>query len=87
MLPAAEPERLSCEEHVLAYRRRFAEDVIAGLTFENGQRQDPFGIEKFALEPALGACGANPVAVVDDIEATACRRIAPQRRVDELGDQ
>ena len=87
MFPAAEPERLGCEEHVLADRRRLAEDVVAGLTLQYGQRHDPFGVEKFALEPALGAGRAKAVPVVDDVEAAACGRIAAQRRVDELRDQ
>ncbi len=83
MLPSAEPERLGCEEHVLADRRRLAEDVIAGLTLEDRQRQDPFGVEKFALEPALGAGRTKAVAVVDDIEAAALQAhsaAAPDRR-------
>src|SRR5262249_34722113 len=73
MLPSAEPEGLGGEEHVLADRRGLAEDVIAGLSLEDRQRQDPRRIEEAALEPMLGAGGTKALAVVDDIEATVCR--------------
>src|ERR1700741_2499401 len=54
MLPSAQPERLGCQEHVLADRRRLAEDIVAGLTLEDRQWQDLFGVEKSVPEPALG---------------------------------
>ena len=87
MLPSAEPERLGREEHVLADRRRLAEDVIAGLTLEDRQRQHPFGVEQSASEPMFGACRTKAVPVVDDVHAAAFRRITPQGRIDELRDQ
>src|SRR6516165_2935405 len=87
MLPSAEPERLGREKHVLADRRGLAEDVVAGLTLEDRQWQDLFGVEKSVFETALGACGAKAVAVVDDVHAAACGCIAAQRRIDKLPDQ
>ena len=87
MLPSAEPERFRRQKHVLADRHGLAEDVVAGLPLEDRQRQDLFGIEKPVFEPALGARWAEAVAVIDDIQAAACRRIAAHRRIDELRDQ
>ena len=87
MLPSAEPERLGREEHVLADCRGLAEDVVAGLTLEDRQWQDLLGVEKSVFEPALGACGAKAVAVIDDIHAAACGCIFAQRRIDKLRDQ
>ena len=87
MLPSAEPERLGCEEHVLADCRGLAEDVVARLTLEDRQGQDLFSVEKSVSEPALGAGGPKAVAVVDDVHAAACRCIAAQRRIDKLRDQ
>ncbi len=87
MLPSAEPDRLGREEHVLADRRGLAEDVVAGLTLQNRQRQDLLSVEKSRREPALGAGGAKAVSVVDDVHAAAGGCIAAQRRIDELRDQ
>jgi len=87
MLPSAEPERLSCEEHVLADRRGLAKDVVAGLTLEYRQWQDLFGVEKSVFEPALSACGAKAVAVIDDVHPAACGCIFAQRRIYKLRDQ
>src|SRR5262249_40807640 len=58
-----------------------------GLTLEDRQWQDLFGVEKSVFEPALGACGAKAVPVVDDVHAAACGCIAAQRRIDKLPDQ
>src|SRR5260370_28402879 len=54
MLPSAEPKRLGREEHILADRRGLAEDVVTGLTLEDRQWQDLFGIEKSLFEPEFG---------------------------------
>src|SRR5215813_3526033 len=87
MLPSAEPEGFGCEEHVLADRHGLAKDVVARLALEDRQWQDLFGVEKSVFEPALGACGAKAVAVIDDVHAAACGCIAAQRRIDKLPDQ
>src|SRR5215831_20350244 len=87
MLPSAEPKRLGCEEHVLADRCGLAKDVVAGLTLEDRQWQDLFGVEKSVFEPAPGACGAKAVAVIDDVHAAAFGCIFAQRRIYKLRDQ
>src|SRR6516162_3823617 len=86
VLPSAQPQSLGCQEHVLADRRRFAKDVVAGLPLDNRQRQHPFGIKEAALQPALRAGWPTAVAVIDNVHAAACRRVAAQRRIDELRD-
>src|SRR6516162_8957690 len=88
VLPSAQPpQSLGCQEHVLADRRRLAEDVVAGLPLEDRQRQHPFGIEEAVLQPALRAGWPTAVAVIDNVHAAACRCVTAQRRVDELRDQ
>ena len=60
MLPSAESERLGREKHVLADRRGLAEDVVAGLTLEDRQWQDLFGVEKSVLSQRSVPAGRNP---------------------------
>src|SRR5262249_21799919 len=64
-----------------------AKDIIAGLTLEERQWQDLFGVEKSVFEPALGACGAAAVAGVDEVHVAACQSISAQRRIYKLRDQ
>src|SRR6185312_362692 len=87
MLPAAEPDRLCGEEHVLADRGRLAEDIVAGLPFEDRQRQHLPGVDQTVLEPAFRAGRARAVAVVDDVHAAPRGRIATQSGIDELRNQ
>ena len=35
VLPSAQPQRLGCQEHVLADCRRLAKDVVAGLPLDD----------------------------------------------------
>src|SRR5215472_17171533 len=87
VLPSAQPQSLGRQEHVLADRRRLAEDVVAGLALDDRQREHPFGIEEAVLQPALRAGWPTAVAVIDNVHAAAPRRVAAQRRIDELRDQ
>src|SRR5262249_49797652 len=77
MLPSAEPERLGREEHVLADRGGLAEDIVTGLTLEDRQRQDLFGVEKAVFEPAFGTRGAKTVAGLDDGPSRPRPRLNP----------
>src|SRR5215469_12559447 len=67
VLPSAQAQRLGCQEHVLADRRRLAEDVIAGLPLEDRQRQHPLGIEEAVPQPALRAGWPTAVAIIDNV--------------------
>src|SRR5262249_47781187 len=87
VLPSAQPQSLGCQEHVLADRRRLAEDVVTGLPLDDRQRQHRFGIEEAVLQPALRAGWPTAVAVIDNVHAAARRRVAAQRGIDELRDQ
>src|SRR5262252_816124 len=87
VLPSAQPQSLGRQEHVLADRRRLAEDVVAGLPLDDRQRQYPFGIEEAVLQPALRAGRPTVMAVIDNMHAAVRRRVAAQRGIDELRDQ